>query len=349
MKTAILALIAGFALAWAQPTAFAQQPAAAPPAGHEEPQWILPSGPDPNSQYRLGPDSLPQPGVPKGQIRGPYVIQSKVFPGTQHTFWVYVPAQYDPAKPAALMVFQDGQGFMDPNGDLRAQNVMDNLIYRREIPVMIGVFINPGRRPDQVEPPGHRLGRWHHQPGHRIQHAQRQIRAGDHRGADAGAVQGLQHLQGPRDARHRRLQLRRHRRLRRGLGPTRRLPQGAEQRRQFHQHARRQRLCRLGPERGKKSPCACSWPTAATTTAAGSARPMTPRATGSIRTSRLLNALTKKGYDVNYSWSVDLHGQKYGGVILPAMMRWLWRDAIPVDPSEGDVAERGLLQPTVKN
>ena len=50
------------------------------------------------------------------------------------------------------MVFQDGQAFKDENGDLRTQNVMDNLIYRREIPVMIGVFINPGRRPDQPEP-----------------------------------------------------------------------------------------------------------------------------------------------------------------------------------------------------
>ena len=50
------------------------------------------------------------------------------------------------------MVFQDGQAFKDEKGDMRAQNVMDNLIYRREIPVMIGVFINPGRRPDQPEP-----------------------------------------------------------------------------------------------------------------------------------------------------------------------------------------------------
>ena len=62
------------------------------------------------------------------------------------------PAQYDPAVPASLMVFNDGQAFKNKNGDMRAQNVMDNLIYRREIPVMIGVFINPGRRPDQPEP-----------------------------------------------------------------------------------------------------------------------------------------------------------------------------------------------------
>src|SRR5262249_26223820 len=44
------------------------------------------------------------------------------------------------------------QAFKNEKGDMRAQNVMDNLIYRREIPVMLGVFINPGRRPDQPEP-----------------------------------------------------------------------------------------------------------------------------------------------------------------------------------------------------
>ena len=110
-------------------------------------------GPNPDSQYRLGPDSQPQEGVPKGEIRGPFTLPSQAYPGTQHTYWVYVPAQYDPAQPAALMVFQDGHAFKDPKGDIRAQNVMDNLIYRREIPVMIGVFINPGRRPDQPEPP----------------------------------------------------------------------------------------------------------------------------------------------------------------------------------------------------
>jgi enterochelin esterase family protein len=50
------------------------------------------------------------------------------------------------------MIYNDGQAFMAPEGDVRAQIVMDNLIYRREIPVMIGVFINPGRRFDQPEP-----------------------------------------------------------------------------------------------------------------------------------------------------------------------------------------------------
>ena len=100
--------------------------------------------PNPNSQYRLGPDSMRYDDVPHGGIRGPFTLPSKVYSGTQHTYWIYLPAQYDPTVPAALMVFQDGQAFKDETGDLRAQNVMDNLIYRREIPVMIGVSSIPG-------------------------------------------------------------------------------------------------------------------------------------------------------------------------------------------------------------
>ncbi len=107
---------------------------------------------DPDAFYHLGPDSLPQEGVPKGEIRGPFTLPSNAYPGTQHTYWLYVPAQYDPATPVSLMIYNDGQAFMNPEGDMRAQNVMDNLIFRRELPVLIAVFINPGRRPDQPEP-----------------------------------------------------------------------------------------------------------------------------------------------------------------------------------------------------
>src|SRR5208283_2080056 len=124
------------------------------PVGFGTPVWAQKpaDAPNPDIHYHLGPDSLEEEGVPKGEIRGPYTLPCNIYPGTQHTYWIYVPAQYDPAVPASLMIFQDGQAFKDENGDVRAQNVMDNLIYRREIPVMIGVFINPGRRPDQPEP-----------------------------------------------------------------------------------------------------------------------------------------------------------------------------------------------------
>jgi enterochelin esterase family protein len=107
---------------------------------------------NPDQFYKPGPDSMEQEGVPKGKIRGPFTLPSVAYPGTQHTYWVYVPAQYDPSVPASLMIFNDGQAFMAPDGDMRAQNVMDNLIWRRELPVMIAVFINPGRTPEQPEP-----------------------------------------------------------------------------------------------------------------------------------------------------------------------------------------------------
>src|SRR5204863_1108964 len=59
---------------------------------------------------------------------------------------------------------------------------------------------------------------------------------------------------------------------------------------------------------------------------------------------RLADALTKKGYDVNYTWGIGLHGQKQGGAILPEMMRWLWRDySRPYDPH--DLVERSFRGP----
>src|SRR5262249_17044006 len=148
--TILITRLTGAQSGTGQSTAAQQaKPAPSPP---------IPPGPNPNSQYRLGPDSLPQDGVPKGEIRGPFTLPSNAYPGTQHTYWVYVPAQYDPAVPAALMVFQDGHAFKNEEGDIRAQNVMDNLIYRREIPVMIAVFINPGRTAEQPEPTAREWG-----------------------------------------------------------------------------------------------------------------------------------------------------------------------------------------------
>jgi enterochelin esterase family protein len=91
-------------------------------------QSSAPQGPDYNAYYQIGPDSLPHDGVPKGQVLGPFVLPSQAYPGTQHTYWVYVPAQYDAAVAASLMIYQDGQAFKDMDGVIRAPNVLDNLI-----------------------------------------------------------------------------------------------------------------------------------------------------------------------------------------------------------------------------
>lgn len=93
--------------------------------------------------YTLGPDSQRQPNTPQGAVTH-YTWTSQIYPGTVRDYWVYVPAQYRAEKPACLMVFQDGGGWVDEKGDLRAPIVLDNLIQKGDMPVTIGVFIDPG-------------------------------------------------------------------------------------------------------------------------------------------------------------------------------------------------------------
>lgn len=105
-------------------------------------------------QYTLGPDSLPQEGVAKGKLEGPYLFRSQIFTNTVRKYWVYVPAQYTADKAACVLVFQDGQRATRTNGSLRVPQVMENLIARKEMPVTIGIFITPGARGDKYEEVG---------------------------------------------------------------------------------------------------------------------------------------------------------------------------------------------------
>ncbi|HUP81632.1 MAG TPA: SMP-30/gluconolactonase/LRE family protein [Pirellula sp.] len=102
-------------------------------------------------EYAVHPDSLQKPGVPEGTVSQGTWKDSKVFPGTVRDYWVYVPKQYDGSKPAALMVFQDGGGYVKRNGGANVPNVFDNLINSGEMPVTIGLFINPGVVPAKTE------------------------------------------------------------------------------------------------------------------------------------------------------------------------------------------------------
>ena len=98
--------------------------------------------------YKLGSDSQFDPSVPHGEVTKLKWENSQTFPGTTRDWWIYVPQQYNPAKPAAIMVFQDGEGYVKTNGAWRIPYVFDNLIARKELPVIIGVFINPGQTAD---------------------------------------------------------------------------------------------------------------------------------------------------------------------------------------------------------
>lgn len=141
LRVAFRALFAAWACAVCGPTvATAQTPLPAKPKAPEE-------------KYEYGPDSSRRPGVPQGKVTRHTWNTSEVFPGTERDYWVYVPAQYDPTVPAAVMVFQDGGGYVKEDGQFRTPIVFDNLIRTGDMPPTIGIFLNPGVYPP-TEPGG---------------------------------------------------------------------------------------------------------------------------------------------------------------------------------------------------
>lgn len=324
--------------------AAAQAPAADQQADRPVPQF----GPEMNRYYTLGPDSLEREGVPKGELRGPfYLLDSPNYPGTQHTYWVYVPAQYDPAEPADLMIFNDGQAFIDMDGSARVPNVLDNLIYRRELPVMIAAFINPGRRPDQPEP---NPKEW----GDRTTNRPQEYNALDDRYAKVIVEELLPALKkeyniadDPR---------------RRGIGGT---SSGAiaaftvawhypdqfskvlsivgsfTNLRGGHQYPDIIRNSEKKPLRiflngGRND-----------NRGIGRGGQYNAERDWFLQNVRMKDALEEKGYDLNYVWGINTHGQSMGGPMIPEMLRWLWRDH-PVSTDPYDVEERSFREPATR-
>lgn len=294
--------------------------------------------------YKLGPDSLEQEGVPHGKMVGPHTLPCDVYPGTSHTYWVYVPAQYDASQPASLMVFNDGQAFKNEKGDVRAQNVIDNLIHRREIPVMIAVFINPGRTPEQPEPSPKDWGdRSTNRPTEYNTPDDKYARIicdellpelmkeynistdPDERGicgASSGAIAAFT-VAWERPDQFRKVisMVGSFVNLRGGdVYPERVLASEKKPLRLFFQDGRNDNR---GTRRGGD---------------------YDPRRDWFLQNVRLVEALTKKGYDLNYAWGIGLHGQKQGGAIFPDMMRWIWRDH-PVSVDVNDKVERSFNRP----
>lgn len=296
-----------------------------------------------DAYYKLGPDSMAHDGVPTGRFDGPDIIPSEVFPGTQHTYWVYVPAQYDPSQPAALMIFNDGQAFKQEPGDVQAHRVLDHLIYRREIPVMLGVFINPGRRPDQPEPTPRNWGdRDTNRPeeynalndkyprvivDELLPALRKKYSISDDPemhgigGSSSGGIAAFT------VAWHRPDHFRK---VFSFVGsfvnlgnrgghtyPDIVLKNEKKPLRVFLQDGRNDNR---GFGRGD-DPHATDW---------------------FYQNVRMADALTKRGYDVNYTWGIGNHGQKQGGAILPEIMRWLWRDAQKVSTDRDDMVERSF-------
>jgi Putative esterase len=302
----------------------------------------------PDDTYHLGPDSEPHEGVPQGKIIGPTALPSKIYPNTTRDYWVYVPAQYDASRPAGLMIFFDGHAYVGLNGSYRIPYVFDNLIYRREMPVTIGVFINPGHRPDQKEATDRDWGDG--TTNRRVEYnalddkysklivdellpaIKKQYNISDDpenraiSGASSGAICAFT------VAWHRPDQFRK---VISTIGSFTNIMGGhvypdlirkSEPKpiRVFLQDG-------VNDNRGR-----------------GRGGNYDPTRDWHAQNIKMVQALTEKKYDLNYTWGIGTHSNKQGGAIMPEMLRWLWRDyPRPDDPK--DPSNRSLLVPDGKS
>ena len=294
---------------------------------------------EPDAHYHLGPDSLVEEGVPKGAIQGPFHLPSEAYPGTTHTYWIYVPAQYDAGKPASLMIFQDGHAFLDPDGNLRAPNVLNNLIYRHELPVMIALFIDPGRSADQPEATAKEWGdKTMNRPTEYnvlddryakvvvdellpVVYKQYNIaKDADHHGIGGESSGGIAAFtvawQRP-DQFSKVLSI---------VGSFTNIRGGDAYPDMIASNPKKPLRIYLQDGRNDNR----------------GTRPDKPYDQSRdwfYQNVRMQKALAAKGYDLNYSWGISKHGGAMGGAILPDMMRWLWRDH-DVDPDPNNKVER---------
>lgn len=303
--------------------------------------WAAPT----DDVYLLGPDSAPHDGVPKGKVIGPLTLASDVFTNTTRHYWVYVPAQYDAKKPASLMIFQDGQAFVRTNGDYRVPYVFDNLIYRREMPVTLGVFINPGHTPTQMESSS---TNWGDNINNRateynelndnyaklivnellpaLEKDYNISKNSDDRaigGASSGAICAFTVAWQRPDQ---------FRKVLSTIGSFTNIRGGHVYPDLIRQSERKPIRIFLqdglndnrGTRRGKAE--------------------YDPKWDWHTQNRLMVAALTEKGYDVNYCWGIGTHSNKQGGAMLPEMLRWLWRDyPRPDDPK--DDGNRKLFVP----
>jgi enterochelin esterase family protein len=297
--------------------------------------------------YKLGPDSNVQPNVPQGKVVGPLTLPSKVYPNTTRNYWVYTPAQYDGKTPACLMIFQDGHYFVNPTGEYRIPIVFDNLIYRREMPVTIAVFINPGHTPEQTEATDKEWG--DRTNNRRIEYnalddkyskliidellpeLKKTYKISDNpddraiAGASSGAICAFTVAWQRPDQ---------FRKVISTIGSFTNIMGGhvypdlieksdPKPIRVFLQDG-------LNDNRGLRGK--------------GENAKYDPNWDWHAQNIKMAKALTEKKYDVNYTWGLGTHNNKQGGAIMPEMLRWLWRDHPRTDDPR-DATNRGPYTP----
>lgn len=282
--------------------------------------------------YVLGPESKVQPGVPQGTWDKIVFDKSEVFKDTLREVWTYVPAQYDPAKPACLMVIQDGPRQYalraeDPTEMRRGRHtveyatptVLDNLIHKKELPVIITVFINPGSRAIQANGNPDFANRSVEYDSVADEYSQfllkeilppiekkyniRKDPAGRAIGGiSSGAICAFTVAWNHPDQFSKVLS---------DVGSFTNI-RGGHVYPQIVQDSGKKPI-RIHMQDGVND----------------NRRPDNPQRDWYLQNKLMHEALVKKGYDVKYVLGDGAHDSKHGGAILPESLRWVWRDEVP--------------------
>ena len=274
--------------------------------------------------YQPGPDSQVKPGVPVGREEKLALPTSRVFPGADHEAWVYIPSQYDPAKPACLMIFQDGGGYVKRDGGWRVPVVFDNLIAAGQMPVTIGLFINPGVVPAPNEQSLPRFNRSFEYDGlgpayakfltdEAIPELKKKYNISDNPddralgGASSGAIAAFTAAWERPDA---------FRRVFSTIGTYVGLRGGNEYPTLIRKFEPKPLRVFLQDGSNDLNIYGGDWFNA---------------------NQGMLTALTFSGYDVTHAWGDGAHNGKHGGSLLPDALRWLWRDyGTPISAGAND-------------
>ncbi len=292
--------------------------------------WSLAPALAQDESYPDHPDSVEQPGVPKGKIEGPFPWKSNIYPGTVRNYWLYVPQQYQGDKPACAMVVQDGLGMAQ---GWKLPVVMDNLIHAGQMPITIGIFIDHGQVPppkDQAQPRFNRSFEYD-SLGDRyarflieeiLPEVNKRVKISDDpndraiAGASSGAICAFNAAWERPD------------------------------------HFRRV-LSTIGTYVGLRG--ADIFPTLIRKCEPKPLRVFLQDGDHDLNiyagdwwmaNQSMLSALRYSGYDVHHIWGNGGHNAKHAAAILPDAMRWLWRDyPKPITASEGPKARMQLMIP----
>ena len=292
----------------------------------------------------LGPDSQSHEGVPKGEVRGPFTLPSQAYPGTQHTYWVYVPAQYDPRGSRQPDDFSGWPGVQGRGRRAaRAERARQSDLPARDSgDARRSSSIRDGRRSSRSR----RRSNW----GDRDTNRPTEYNSLDDRyarvivdelmpvlykeyniskdpehhgigGASSGAIAAFTVAwQRPNDFR----------KVLSIVGSFVNLgDRGGDTYADIVRKSEKKPL-RVFLQDGRND-----------NRGQGRGGAYDPRRDWFLQNVRLKDALTEKGYDLNYTWGMNTHGQRMGGPILPEMMRWLWRDH-PVSTDPNDTVERSF-------